>query len=286
MKAIRQIILAAALLACPAEADPYAQMPQVPPPEKKVADYTAQDIVGCAFGQNMEQPKEHPLRVKDPTSKLKAEWPGAKVAANLDIILGYILLAETHKDDDIIGNGIYWILFCIMDVPKTEIGAAFARVYAAQPDQAKKRKVAYLGRLLFPWLADERILAPLRDMLDDQTLYRIRKFGDAGIKEYITVRNVAYHAVSGAIYDHDLLSVGLPEGQYLMDATQLDTLEISDDKSNEAASCAALKTWVNAHWAEITAKCAEARALPDDERDYPGPNELRILTPLTPEPNR
>lgn len=284
MKTIRQIILAAALLACPAEADPYAQMPQVPPPEKKVADYTVQDIVGCAFGQNMEQPKEHPLRVKDPTSKLKAEWPGAKVAANLDIILGYIVLAETPKDDDIIGNGIYWILYCIMDVPKTEIGAAFARVYAAQPDQAKKRKVAFLGRLLFPWLADEQILAPMRDMLDDQTLYRTRKLGESGRKIYFTVRYEAFYEICGYLYDHDLLSVGLPEGQYLMNASQLDALDISGDRSNEAASCAALKTWVNAHWADITAKCAEART--KSGRQFSGPSRLRILTPLTPEPNR
>lgn len=67
-------------------AAPIDYLPPTPPPEKKIADYTAQDIVGCVFGRNRAQPKEHPLRVKDPWAKLKAEWPGAKVATNIDLV--------------------------------------------------------------------------------------------------------------------------------------------------------------------------------------------------------
>lgn len=282
-----QIIMATVLLGGSLCASPYDSMPQIPPPEKQIADYTVQDIVGCVFGRNKTQPKEHPLRVKDPGAKLKAEWPGAKVATNVDIILPYILLAEKPVDDEEIGDGIYWILTKIMDVPNSDKAAAFARVYAAQTEQIKKRKVAFLAILLFPYLADERLLAPLKDMLDDVTVYQIRKIGDSGRKKYTTVRNRAFFKIVGHLYDEDLLKVGFPDGQYLMDAAELDALNISADNMNEAAQCGILKTWLNAHWQEVVAKCAEARAKPDSERMYPTPFPgRRILAPLTPEPNR
>ena len=286
MMKLIQLMLAVVLLGGTVCASPYDAMPPIPPPEKKIADYTAQDIVGCAFGQNEAQPKEHPLRVKDPVAKLKAEWPGAKVAANIDLILPYILLAEKPADDENIGDRIYWILDEVMDVPNSEKAAAFARVYAAQTEQVKKRKVAFLGKLLFPYLADERVLAPFKDMLDDATVYEIRKYGEQPVMTYYTtVRNVAFHEICGYLHDEDLLRVGFPEGQYLMDAAVLDGLGINANNTNEAEQCAFLKAWLTAHWTEVVAKCAEARAKPD--REYRGPSSLRrILAPLTPEPDR
>ena len=278
-----QLMMAAVLLGGPVSASPYDTMPQIPLPEKKIADYTAQDIVGCVFGRNSAQPKEHPLRVKNPWAKLKAEWPGAKVATNVDVILEYILLAEKPVDDYNIGDGIYWILDEVMDVPNSEKAAAFARVYAAQTEQVKKRKVAFLGKLLFPYLADERVFAPFKDMLDDITIYEVRKIGESGKKDYITVRHVAFYEIYGYLYDGDLLRVGFPEGQYLMDATVLNGLRINDDKSNETEQCAFMKTWLTAHWQDVVAKCAEARAKPDADRIYPSPRSRRILMPLTPE---
>ena len=282
MKLIR-LMLASLLLGGSVCASPYDAMPQIPPPEKKIADYTAQDIVGCVYGRNRAQPKEHPLRVKDPWAKVKAEWPGAKVAANIDIVLSYILLAERPVDEERIGDRLYWILKKVMDVPNSEKAAAFARVYAAQTEPVKKRKVAFLGKLLFPYLADERVLAPFKDMLDDATVYEIRKLGE-GIPDMVTtVREEAFYEIYGYLYDEDLLRVGFPEGLYLMDATVLDGLGISDDKTNEAEQCAFLKTWLTAHWQEVVAKCAEARAKPDAERMYPSPTPLYILEPLTPD---
>lgn len=44
--------------------------------------------------------------------------------------------------DESIGDGTYWILDEVMDVPNSEKAAAFARVYAAQTEAVKKRKVA------------------------------------------------------------------------------------------------------------------------------------------------
>jgi hypothetical protein len=280
-----QLMMAAVLAGGSVCASPYDSMPPIPPPEKKIADYTVQDIVGCVFGDNMAQPKEHPLRVKDPGAKLKAEWPGAKVATNVDLILPYILLAETPVDDGNIGDGIYWILFEVMDVSNSEKAAAFARVYAAQTEAVNRRKVAFLGRLLFPWLADERVLAPFKDMLDDATIYETRKVGERLPAMVTTVREEAFHVIIRCIYNDDLLRVGFPEGQYLMDAAELDALRISDDKLNEAAQCGLLKTWLNAHWQEVVAKCAEARAEPKRIFSSPYPGR-RILTPLTPEPDR
>ena len=174
-----------------------------------------------------------------------------------------------------------------MDVPNSEKAAAFACVYAAQTEQVNKRKVAFLAILLFPYLADERVLAPLKDMLDDASIYEIRSLGEGWDHKMVTsVRNKAFYEIYGYIYDEDLLKVGFPDGQYLMDAAELSGMGISDDKINEAEQCALLKTWLNAHWQEIAAKCAEARALPDAERDYPSPRGRRILAPLAPEPDR
>lgn len=58
------------------------------------------------------------------------------------ISLPYILLAEMPAYDESIGDGTYWILDEVMDVPNSEKAAAFARVYAAQTEAVKKRKVA------------------------------------------------------------------------------------------------------------------------------------------------
>lgn len=286
MKAIRYTVLFLTICSGALQASPYDNMPQIPAPEKKISDYTPQDVVGCYFGKNKAQPKEHPLRVKDPVGKIKSEWPGAKVPASADAIMGYILLADSPLSDERISEVIYSILWCVMDVPKSDIAAAFARVYAAQTEQSAKRKVAFLGRYLFPWLADERVLAPLKDMLDDPTMYENRKLNEGGWRYIATVRREASHCLIGYIYDDGLLRSGMPEDQYLMGAAELAALKIGDDKTKETGMCLALKTWYTAHWAEVTAKCAEIRAKADSEREFRGPSSYRILTPLTPEPNR
>lgn len=287
MKAIKYIVLIAIMLSNATHADPYDNMPQIPLPQKRISDYTAQDIVGCVFGRNMAQPKEHPLRVKNPGAKLKAEWPGSKVAANVDTIIGYILLSDSPKFDERISDGIYWILWHVMDVPKSDIADAFARVYAAQTDQVAKRKVAFLGRYLFPWLADERVLVPLRDMLDDSTVYENKKVNEGGWRYIATVRREASHCLIGYIYDDSLLHMGMPENQHLMSAAELAALKIGDDRTKEPTMCQALKAWYTTHWTEVTAKCAEVRLKPDSERRFTGPTSYRVLLdPLTPESNR
>lgn len=284
MKSIKYIILIATMLHCALQASPYDNMPQIPPPDKKIADYTPQDVVGCYFGKNKAQPKEHPLRVKDPEAKIKADWPGAKTPASADVIIGHILLADSPLSDERISEVIYAILWDTMDVPKSDIAAAFARVYAAQTEQTAKRKVAFLGRYLFPWLADERVLAPLKDMLDDSSMYESKKLNEGGWVQQIRVRLQAYWEIYGYIHDSSLLQIGLPEGQFIVSATELSAMDT--DNVDEATACQRMKAWLDSHWTEVATKCAEIRTKPDSEREFRGPSSYRLLTPLTPEPNR
>ncbi|MCF7676124.1 MAG: hypothetical protein K9M97_12315 [Akkermansiaceae bacterium] len=284
MKTFQSLILGLVLLPGTLLATPYDNMPQIPGPEKEIADYTPHDIMGCYFGKNKAQPKEHPLRVKEPDAKLKAEWPGAKISSNVDVIIGYILLADSPRSDEAISDVIYSILWRVMDVPKSEIAAAFARVYAEQTEQTARRKVAFLGRYLFPWLADERVLAPLRDMLDDASLYQLRSVGEESPKERISVQNRAYFEIYGYIHNSSLLQLGMPDDQYLMSEADIQATNI--EVVDLGTACQRMKAWLDAHWTEVTAKCAEVRAKPDSERHFRGPSAYRILTPLTPEPNR
>jgi len=285
------LLFAAAMLASFGSATADIGMPPVPPPEKQVKDYTAENIVGCLFGVNKEQPQEHPLRVKDAVAKLKAEWPGAKVASNVDTIIGYILLADSPARDQGVGDGVYWIIKNVMDVPNSDKAAAYARIYAAQTTPENKRKVAFLARFLFPYLVDERVLAPLIDMLDDDSVYQVRIWGEERKeKVYTTVRSIANGEICRFLRDHDLLSVGLPENQYFLSDADLQHTELGsgrrtlEDDAKESAGCGFLKTWLTNHWQQVVAKCVEARAKPN--RAYQGPALHRILTPIGPDRHR
>ncbi len=276
-------LAASFLLAGAALSSPYDTMPDRPGPEKAIKDYTLQDVIGCVFGRNKDQPANHPLRVKEPGAKLKAEWPGAKEPANLDPIIALILKAEDRSDEETLGEAIYWLLYEVMDVPKTEMGAAFQRVYAAQTEQTARRKVAFLGNLLFPFLADERLLAALKDMLDDTTVYHTERAEGAPPLKTL-VRSQARFLINGFIYDDSTLHMGYPEDKSMIG--DHDEQEMIDAGKDGARTSALMKAWLDAHWAEVVAKCAEVRAKPDKDRHFPGPAARRVLAPLEPEPNQ
>ena len=245
----------------------------LPPPaslSKNISDYTVQDILGGAFTSKITLPEGHPFKnvsksVED-VKKIKTEWSGAKIATNVDTILTFIIHTETRDQERYASNNIYWLIHEIMDVPASDKAAAFVRVYEAQTDAVKKRKVAFMAEKLFPYLADERLLLPLKDMLDDTSVYQVhRAEGAEDIPE--STRNAARNLIGRILQNKNLLSSGYPEAKYILSAA--DQAAIYGVDVSEATSCALLKTWLTNHWQEITNQAAIARA--KQNREYRKP---------------
>ena len=247
-------------------AAPIDYLPPPPPFEKQLADYTAQDVVGCAFAWKAALPNGHPFKPESGAITIKAEWPGAKIPANTDVILSYIFHAATPVEETGIAKGIYWTIHEMMDVQSSQKATAFARLYDAQTDGVKRRKLAFMVKIVFPYLADERLLLPLKDMLDDSSVYRSER-SEGGHVGTTSVRLAARKMLSNIIFDKELLSLDLPEGQSIMSGG--DQAAIFGEDVSEADSCALLKAWITNHWTEISAQAAKLRAKPDRTYELP-----------------
>lgn len=260
-------------------AHPRDYLPPPPPMNKNLSDYTVLDVVGGTFASKKDLPNGHPFKnvngSEEDVLKIKSEWGGAKIVSNVDAILAYVVQTENREQEYYVPIGIYWLIHEIMDVPASDKAAAFVRVYEIQTDVVKKRKVAFLAERLFPYLADERLLLPLKDMLDETSVHRFDKAeGAADIP--VTTRAAARRLFSRILKDKDLLSAGTPEGEVLMSAD--DRAAIFGEDVPEAESCALLKAWLTSHWQEITNQAASARARKD--REYRRPPSLGLIPPL------
>lgn len=262
------------VFASPLMGAPRDYLPDPPSFDKKVADYTVQDVVGCAFTCRALLPNGHPFKPANGFAKIKSDWPGAKLPANIDVILTYVFPTTDSFDERSITNGIYWTIHEIMDVPATEKATAFVRVYDAQTDSVKKRKLAFMNQKLFPYLADERMLLPLKDMLDDSSVYRTERTEGGGVAT-TSVRRAAKGMFRRILFDKDLLSMDTDEGKYLMGEADIEA--IFGGTATEEVSCGLLKTWITDHWQEIASQAAKARAKAD--REYEPPSNISSRSP-------
>lgn len=274
MKAIHYLSLTLVIQSLAAHPKDYIPMP--PPYDKPVATYTAADVVGCAFSTPELLPNGHPFRAKGAEKTIKQQWPGAKTATNIDLILAYVVNAQTPQEERTVGEGLFWCIHEMMDVPKTDQAAAFARTYSSQADPVNKRKIAFMANLLFPYLAQASVLEPLEMMLDDSSVYETVR-SEGGHVFTTTVRRQAAGFMFKFIFgrDRDLLSIDLPEGQYIMSNT--DRESIYNDGVSEGDACARLKAWMIAHRAIVESQCVKIAAATDPP--YSLPHKKYLVAP-------
>lgn len=212
----------------------------------------------------------------DNAQEVKLKWPGAKQANNLDAIYSLILHAENLDQERYVSMGIYWLIYHIMDVPNSDKVDAFISVYQAQNEPLKKRKVALLVQELFPYLADERMLLSLKDMLDDNSTYRLDKA--EGIEPVIyTTRRFTRQTFNIFLSKKNLLSYGYPDGEKVI--SRADRALLYDENLSESDSCGLYKKWLTDNWQLIAAQCKKLRD--DTEREYIEPSSLRLIPPIS-----
>lgn len=267
--AIQMTVVAIVLQAV--NAAPKDYLPQPPPADKAPASYSVQDVVGCAFSWRDALPNGHPFKGKDGIARIRAEWPGSKVATNIDAMLAYVFLASTPYEEDEVAEGIFWAVHELMDVSGSDKAAAVERTYLAQSDAVKRRQIAFVAGRIFPYLADMRLLSLLKDMLGNAATYRTER-PEGGREIKTTVRRSAGAILRRLIFDKELLSLDLPGGGVIMSSA--DQEAIFADGLSEAASCSLFKDWIEGHWSELSSQAAKARAL--SERKYSKPRKKSL----------
>ncbi len=229
-------------------------MPSSPPAEKAITAYTPGDALGAVITTDDHFPPGHLYREGNFGTGLRSNWPGAKVAANIDPMIEFVLAAPpadpsrftpqsrmVHRSYD----SVIFAIHHLMDVPAAEKADALVRVVNAQTDPKKLKHAKAIASLMFEALLDPRLLAYEMEGLDDPATYKVQAFGE-GPKVEFQARWDAKKRILRSL--RDTLKI------------EIDTSPFST--GDEIANCAALKTWLTANWATIGEKCAERRINP------------------------
>lgn len=269
MKIIMIATLAMSLLSAQAARELPDYLPSAPSVNKELINYTVDDIMGCICTNWRKLPELHPFKAENGESKLKEEWPGSKTATNIDLFLNYLLLAPDSRDEKVLSDNLYWIIHEVMDVPNADKASAIVRVYSAQNDAEKKRKIATFSGKVFPYLLDIGLLTLVRDQLDDDTVLKtIRPEGAE--PRVITQRGEAKTMCRNFLLGKGFLEVEMMGADYQ---------NIFREATTEEESCKRLKQWMLNHWGGITVKVSEAIAKPN--RSYRKP----VIRMFEPRPN-
>lgn len=247
-----------------------AYLPPAPDETKAVNNYTVADVFGVVFTNPKKLPAEHPYSGNKSKNKLATEWPGATDAHNIDLFLNYLFLTPRGQEEKAVMRNIYWILHEVMDVSDSDKVAAIIRVHSAQTDVTKKRKIAMCAAELFPYLMDVKLLALVRDLLDDDTV--IKTVRPEGLRaRVVTVRGETRKLCLSFILKKEVLDYKLAAADYP---------HINKENRPEAEYCKAMKNWMITNWNAITAAAFKAKA--NHLRNYRRPN-IVIFNPKLPQ---
>jgi hypothetical protein len=247
-----------AILLLNATAEPRPDfIPSTPPVSKAISDYTVADVLGVISTEIEQLPADHPYVVNKKYDKvIKADWPGAKISTNIDAMMQIVLDAppvtdpQTPLADQIEGawGNVEVFMHEIMDVPDTEKVDALLRTINAQTDNRKKSNSTIFAQSQFDKFLDPRLLALIIPKLNSARTYtELHKIAEGLPRRQLQVRREA-----------KLLILG-----YLEDPVGMDINRAPFEVADEAAACAALKTWWTENLPLITAKCAEKKAQPN-----------------------
>jgi hypothetical protein len=137
----------------------------------------------------------------------------------------------------------------VKDVSTSAKADALVRVVEAQTDALKLARAKSFAAGMFEEPLDPRLLGFEKKRLDDATVV-----GDM-VREGVS--GILHHEVTVRADSRDIILLHLEQ-----------TLGMTIDETpfrveDEAAGCAALKAWLTANWAQISAKCAEKMTVPN-----------------------
>ena len=225
-----------------------AFMPAQPAPDKSISAYTVGDVLACNSVSVL--PANHNYYAgKLYNAGLKANWPGAKIATNIDALCQIVIDAPEDTPKEIIHyvtNNLHLVVRKVMDVSDNEKVNALLRIVAAQTDPKKKKWAVDFATDFFIDVLDPRLLNLQKERLDDSSIAK-RRVAEGIPDIEITARSLANQEILEWLQED--LAITLDVAQF--------------DVPNEADGCAALKAWLDANAAMVATKCAEAKAKPD-----------------------
>lgn len=253
-------LVSAVELITPGEPRPLPEfVPSAPHADKALVDYTPSDVIGCISTARLPAGHKYDDGTQDEEG-LKAGWPGAKVATSIDTLINIALGAPSGDEGmrhlESVFDNIAYILEKAMDVTDTAKADAIVRVVNAQTDATKVSRAKWFGFRMFPRLLDPRLLAYETARLDDATVIgdMVSERSDNTLRHRtVTARGVARNNILSHL--EETLGMSVDEAPFRV--------------ADEAAACAALKTWLAAHQTEIAAQCAAKMA--DPNRVIPTP---------------
>ena len=233
-----------------------AFMPSTPPASKAITSYSAADLVGAVATR--EFPSDHPFSAVKSFKALKAEWPGAKNATQIDAMVQIVLEAPAATESREINTAfenVRYVIQEVMDVPDSDRSDAFVRLVNAQTDPLKKRRATGFAWSMFAELLDVRLLGFEKELLDDATEYTEQyRMAEGKPRRKSSIRTDAKRSILFTLKD---------TLQMTIDETPFQT-------SEEASNCAALKAWLADNWALINSKCIELKARPERQKPTVG----------------
>lgn len=242
-------ILVAMVSSVLADSNPLpAFIPSPPAPEKAIVDYTVGDVFACISVS--ELPAHHNYYAdKRYSAGLKSDWPGAKIATNIDALCQILLEAPDDTPERVIEdvtNNLRLVIRNVMDVSDIEKADALLRIVAAQSNPKKKKWAVAFASEFFTDVMDPRLLNLQKERLDDSSVAMLM------VRE-----GVPSDEISARWFARQQILKWLKEDLAI-------TIDVAPFKvSNEADGCAALKAWLDMNAAMVEAKCAEAKAKPD-----------------------
>lgn len=230
-------------------------LPPAPVKEKAVSEYTAGDVVACVSTEDLP-PDHNYCKDKLYLSGLKAKWPGAKDAANIDAMVQFLLDAPANTDENelnAVSDNLRYVFRNGMDVSSSAKADALVRIVAAQTEVPKVRRAKTFATSMFRELLDPRLLEYERERLDDATVVgdMVREGSVELIHDLVTVRRDSRDTILWWLKEY--LKMMIDESGFRI--------------KDEAAGCAVLKTWLVANWAQIVAKCEEQKTAANRKLD-------------------
>lgn len=225
-----------------------AFIPDAPDKTKAVASYTAADVFSCIATE--VRPNGHPVGniYTHGAARLKAEWPGAKDATQIDTMLNLILGATTaaNKEDARRAlQDVRFILYSVMDLADTAKADAIVRVAQQQNDPLKKRLMADLAFEMFRDLFDPRLLMFIVEYVDDPDELVIPPMSEGRHQKVRTRGGIIWGYLIQSLIDVGFERNALPPPD-----------------ADKAQRKTTLRDWMTAHLAEATQKCESYKARP------------------------
>jgi hypothetical protein len=228
-----------------------AYMPSTPAASKVITSYNAADVVGAVTTISTDWPLTHPYRAANYKKGIKTLWPLAKDKTQIDAMVQFVLDAppeETVRELYSPFDNVRFVIQEIMDITVQDKADEFVRIVNAQTDPQKKIRARAFALIMFEELLDPRLIALKMEELDDTTEYTEKHVRAEGTPRW---KSSIRADAKGAI---------LTELEFRL---KMNINRTPFKTADEAANCAALKAWLTANWAQIEAKCEEAKTRPD-----------------------